>query len=213
MFEKTISKNAKSTLALLGEKGVLGYSYLAGGTALALQIGHRISYDLDFFTPKEFDGKILIQRLKKNLTDFQLERAEWQTIIGYIKKTRFSLFFYNYPLLFKTHKFLKINVADIRDIASMKIAAISGRGTKRDFIDLYFILKKARILTLKKVLSLYNKKFKVLEQNKTHLLKSLVYFNDAEKDPMPKMLREANWQEIKDFFEEEVKKISAELIQ
>ena len=212
MFEKAISKDAKNTLALLGEKGVLGDSYLAGGTALALQIGHRISYDLDFFTPEEFDGKVLIQRLRKNLIDFQLEKAEWQTIIGYIKNTRFSLFLYNYPLLFQTHKFLKINIADIRDIAVMKIDAVSSRGTKRDFIDLYFILKKQKILTLKQVLILYNKKFKALEQNKVHLLKSLVYFNDAEKNPIPKMFKETDWQEVKDFFEEEVKKISAELI-
>jgi hypothetical protein len=212
MFEKVLSKNAKNTLAVLGKSELFKNSYLAGGTALALQIGHRHSYDFDFFSRKEFDEKILIQRLQSLLPDFQLEKIAWGTILGYIKDVRFSLFFYKYPLLFKPHKFLEINVADIRDIAPMKIAAIADRGTKRDFIDLYFITAVRKVLTIEQVLELYGQKFKVLQQNKAHILKSLVYFVDAEKDKMSQMIEKINWKMVKKFFEKEVKILSRKLL-
>lgn len=212
MFEKVLSSNAKEALAILGPSGILEGAYMAGGTALALQIGHRLSYDFDFFTDKEFDENILVQRIKKIIPEFQLEKLEWKTILGNIKETRFSFFFYNYPLLFKTGKFLGIDIADIRDIAPMKIAAIADRGTKRDFIDLYFIVELEKILSLSEVLELYEKKFKVLAQNKLHILKSLRYFEDAEEGETPKMLKDILWKEIKKFFENEVKKLSKKFL-
>lgn len=212
MFEKVLSKKAKESLVLLGKSQLLKDAYLAGGTALCLQFGHRFSYDFDFFTRKEFDAKILVQRIKKLLPDFKLERTAWGTILGYLGKTRFSLFFYNYPLLFKPHDFLKINIVDVKDIAPMKIAAISDRGTKRDFIDLYFIAEIKKILTLEEIFRLYDKKFKFLKENKFHILKSLSYFEDAEKDEMPKMIEKVNWREVEKFFKEETKRFSKILL-
>jgi len=212
MFEKVLSKKAKESLALLGESKILEEAYLAGGTALCLQFGHRFSYDFDFFTQKEFDAKILVQRIKKLLPDFKLERKAWGTILGYIGKTRFSLFYYDYPLLFKPHQFLKIEIADIKDIAPMKISAISDRGRKRDFIDLYFIIKIKKTLTLEEIFRLYDKKFKLLKENKFHILKSLSYFEDADKEEMPKMIEEVKWPEVKKFFKEETIKLSKKLL-
>jgi len=213
MFEEVLPKKTKQSLALLGKSGLLKDAYLAGGTALALQIGHRISVDFDFFTPKEFDEKILVQQLQERLPDFQLERIGWRTILGYLQKTRFSLFFYEYPLLFPVHKFLEINVVDIKDIAPMKIASIADRGTKRDFIDLYFIVAIEKILSLREALELYDKKFKLLKQNKAHIFKSLVYFEDAEKDEMPAMIKIIDWKIIKEFFEKETLNLSKQLLQ
>ena len=212
MFEKVLSKDAKKSLVVLGKSRILNTAYLAGGTALALQIGHRFSFDFDFSTLKKFDERILVQRIKRIVPEFKLESAAWRTILGYIQKTRFSLFFYDYPLLFTPHKFLKINIADIKDIAPMKIAAISDRGRKRDFIDLYFILKIKKILTLEKILKLYDRKFKALKQNKIHILKSLSYFEEAERDEMPKMIEKVEWEKIKQFFEKETKKLSKNLL-
>ena len=207
MFEQVLSKNAKKSLATLGESGLLRDAYLAGGTALALQIGHRISVDLDFFTSKEFNGNIFVRKLKKLIPDFQLERMAAGTVLGNINKIRFSFFFYDYLLLFKKHNLSGIKIADIKDIAPMKIAAISDRGTKRDFIDLYFIIKMEKVLSLDEILRLYDKKFGLLKQNKIHILKSLCYFDDAEQEPMPKMLKDVSWKEVKKFFEEEIKRI------
>ncbi len=212
MFEEVLSKNESASLAVLGKSGLLADVYMAGGTALALQIDHRFSYDFDFFTPKKFDENMMLQRIKELIPEFKLERVEWRTVLGYIKESRFSLFFYSYPLLFKAHKFLDADIADIRDIAAMKIAAISDRNTKKDFIDLYFIIEEEKILSLKDALKLYDKKFKALKQNQVHILKSLQYFDDAEKEAMPKMIKSVSWQNVKNFFQKEVKNLSKELL-
>lgn len=212
MFEEILSKNAKKSLADLGESNILRDAYLAGGTALALQIGHRLSYDFDFFSDKEFDERIFIQKISKKISNFQLERKDWRTILGYIGDTRFSYFFYQYPLLFEPKKFMAINLADLRDIAAMKIAALSDRGTKRDFIDLYFIFSEEKIVTLAEALDFYDRKFGTLCQNKVHILKSLCYFADAEQEKMPKMIKSVSWKDVKKYFIAEQKKIATELL-
>lgn len=208
MFEDVLPKAAKTALAILGKSVFFERAYLAGGTALALQIGHRISVDFDFFTKQEFNPEILIQELAALPVKFRLERLGWGTILGYVGRTRFSLFYYNYPLLAKPVNFSGIKLASMKDIASMKLAAISNRGTKRDFIDLYFLLAVENFFSLQDVLKFYDKKFKVLRQNKIHILKSLIYFDEAEKVEMPEMLKDVNWKEVKKYFEKEVKKIA-----
>lgn len=213
MFEEVLPKDTKSALAILGESSLLKEAYLAGGTALALHIGHRISVDFDFFTKKEFDENHLVQKLTELPLNFRLEKIDAGTVLGYLGKTKFSLFFYKYPLLTKAHKFLNLNILDVKDIAPMKLSAISDRGTKRDFVDLYFIIAVEKLFTLQGVLDLYDRKFKILKQNKVHILKSLVYFDDADKQLMPRMLKEVNWSKVKNFFELEtkhlIKKLSA----
>lgn len=95
-------------------------------------------------------------------------------------------------------------MAGITDIAAMKLAAISERGTKRDFIDLYFILQNT---SLDKILQFYDKKYKKLTSNLFHIKKSLVCFTDAEEDPMPKMIMAVSWKEVKNFFRKEIPKL------
>lgn len=204
MFEKVISQNTKTILALLEKSEIIQKAYLAGGTALALHLGHRVSYDLDFFTQEEFDENKLLSGIKK-ISDFQLEDITWRTIRGKFEGIRFSIFYYKYPVLYPPKKFGKINVIDIPDIAAMKIAAVASRGTKRDFVDLYFICKEHFLL--KKALQFYDKKYKNLATTYVHIMKSLVYFDDAESDEMPTMLKRVNWDEVKKYFEDEVKKL------
>lgn len=204
MFEETLSKNTKKALALLGESELLKDAYLAGGTACALQLGHRVSIDMDFFTEKEFDAKRTIQQLQK-IGNFKLDRQSWGTILGELEKVKFSLFVYQYPILFPFKPFRGIQLADLRDIAAMKIEAIGGRGIKRDFIDLYFICQAG--VTLREILRLYDRKYKNLASNRVHIQKSLVYFVDAEASAMPKMIEWIEWNKVKAFFEREVKKV------
>lgn len=205
MFEEVLPRDAKKALAVLGESGLLKEAYLAGGTALALHIGHRISVDLDFFSSSHFDEQLLAKQLSSLPVNFNLEKMAWRTILGFLNKTRFSLFFYDYDWLARPKEYLGIKIAGIEDIASMKLLAISDRGTKRDFIDLYFILAVEKFYTLKEVFDLYDKKFKLLRQNKAHILKSLTYFKDADETPMPNILKEVSWSKVKKFFELEVK--------
>jgi len=205
MFEEAISKQTAENLVLLGKSKILGSAYLAGGTALALQIGHRISYDLDFFTDQKFKAQIFLKEMSR-FKLYQHERVGWGTILGRLGNVKFSLFYYPYPLLRKPISFKNINIADIADISAMKIAAISERGTKRDFVDLYFILQK---IALNEAFNFYDKKYQKLSSNSVHIKKSLVYFEDAEKDPTPKMIIPVSWGKIKTFFKKEVKNINA----
>lgn len=204
MFAETISKQTTENLALLGKSGIFDNAYLAGGTALALQIGHRISYDLDFFTDRKFQAQIFLKEMSR-FKLYRHERVAWGTILGMLGSVKFSLFYYPYPLLKKTISFKNINIASVTDIAAMKIAAISERGTKRDFIDLYFILQK---ITLAEVFNFYDRKYQKLSSNLIHIKKSLVYFDDAENDPMPKMMIPVFWEKVKFFFEGEITKIN-----
>lgn len=204
MFTKTLFGNTKKALAILGKSRLMDSAYLAGGTACALQIGHRISVDLDFFTPKEFNAKELTRSLK-NIGEFKLDRQSWGTILGVLEKVKFSAFVYKYPVLFPFKSLFGIDILDLRDIAAMKIDAIGTRGIKRDFIDLYFICQKG--ISLNEILSVYDRKYGTLASNIVHIQKSLVYFIDAEVTAMPKMLKKADWENVKKYFEYEVRKL------
>lgn len=183
-------------------------AYLAGGTSLALHLGHRYSEDLDFFTQKAFTSKSQIQFLSQ-IGNFRLNQTGWRTILGEFEGTKFSLFYYQYNLIEKPEIILKnTNLASLADIAAMKIAAIADRGTKRDFIDLFFLTKT---FPLEKILEYYDQKYEKLEANKTHILKSLSFFAEAENDALPKMIQPVDWHQLKRYFEEETKKIAADL--
>lgn len=205
MFEETLIKGTKGILALLGRSGILQDAYLAGGTAAALQLGHRISVDFDFFTPKKFVPKAFSAELSK-LGPFEEAQADKGTVLGEFKGVKFSLFIYKYPLIYPALKYLSLDITDIRDIAAMKIDAIATRGAKRDFIDLYYIICNANY-KLAEVLEFYHKKYGKLASNLIHIQKSLVFFNDAESDEMPKMLKKVAWEEVKGYFESEVRKL------
>ncbi|MDO9543098.1 MAG: nucleotidyl transferase AbiEii/AbiGii toxin family protein [Kiritimatiellia bacterium] len=205
MFEQVLPGNTKAVLAILAKSAIIKKAYLAGGTALALQLGHRVSYDLDFFTQEEFDEQMIVPEIKKR-SNFQMEKIAWRTILGKFKGVKFSMFYYKYPLLYAAKKLGMVNITDVRDIAAMKIAAIASRGTKRDFVDLYFICKEN--VSLPDAIQLYDKKYENLAATKIHIVKSLVYFEDAEPDETPKMLKKAGWEEIKRYFEKEVRKMA-----
>lgn len=204
MFEETLVKGTKDILALLGQSDILQKAYLAGGTAAVLQLGHRVSRNFVFFTIEEFIPKNFSDALSK-LGSFDEEQAGKGTLIGIFEGIKFSLFMYNYPLIFPMLKYLSVSVADIRDIAAMKIDAIATRGAKRDFIDLYFICKSGYLLA--DLLGFYDKKYRKLSSNLMHIKKSLVFFNDAEVDDTPVMLQEVSWNEVKKYFENEVRKL------
>lgn len=209
MFEQSLFGNTKEILALLGKSGLLNKAYLAGGTGAALQLGHRISIDLDFFTPEEFNADELARQLK-HIGDFKLQQIKWGTLLGEFKPISFSIFVYKYPVLFPFKSFYGIDILDIREIGVMKLEAIGTRGKKRDFVDLYFICKE--VIGIQELLPLYIRKYGELGSKIIHIIKSLTYFEDAEVEEMPKMLIPVNWEQVKNFFEKEVGKIGRELL-
>lgn len=191
------------TWSVIKDIPVIDQFYLAGGTGLALRFGHRISKDLDFFTAATFNIDHMIQKLG-SLGNFQLELKAEQTVVGILNETKLSFLGYPYPLLDPVFKMRGVQIAAISDIACMKIDAISSRGTKRDFIDLFFIVQD---ITLNRMLDLFEKKYATIKYNLMHVKKSLVYFGDADPDPMPDMLKPIEWDKVKSFFQIEVQKL------
>lgn len=193
-------------MELLSRSGLMRDAYLAGGTACALQIGHRISIDLDFFTQKEFDAEKLIRSLQK-IGTFELDRKSWGTVLGSLNEVRFSIFVYAYPILKPFQKYGDIDLASLCDIGTMKIDAIGSRGIKRDFVDLYYICQRERI-SLFDLLQCYDLKYGKLASNSIHIQKSLVYFEDADASNEPKMMQQMDWNRVKNYFQKEVRSIA-----
>ena len=203
MSQEIISKKTRTNLEILRKSGILQDFYLVGGTGVALQLKHRLSLDLDFFTKKDIDTKALIQKIK-NLGDFSIEKEAQNSLTGVFQGTIITFLKYDYPCLFQFKNLEEIKIADLKDIGCMKVSAVSSRGTKKDFIDLFFICRKT--ISLGDLLKLFEKKYKSVDYNMIHILKSLVYFEDAEKNPMPKMIIPVSWKEVKSFFKKETRK-------
>lgn len=195
---------SKKFFLWLSKRSFIKKFYLAGGTASALYFGHRRSKDLDFFSKKDFQRAKLVEELKKYGQWFEFKR-NLGTLVGEIDKIKLSFFTVPEKLISPPFHSGKINIAHPIDLGLMKIMAISDRGTKRDFIDLYILCHK--VFPLEGFLKLLSKKFPKGEYNVYHIIRSLVYFADAEKDPMPKMFVQITWKEIKNFFEKEIKRI------
>jgi len=193
---EAISAGMENILRELHQQSLLENFYLAGETGLALHLGHRRSVDLDFFSRELFNEEILLQKAQR-LSGFSLVAREAHTLHAHIQGNRVSFLGYAYPVLFPFEVFGNVPVADLRDIACRKISAIASRGTKRDFIDLYVVSKQ---YGLSHLLDLFKSKYAQAQYSIVHILKSLVYFEDAEKDPMPDMLAAISWEQVKRFF-------------
>ena len=191
----------------LAARSVLEEFYLAGGTGLALQFGHRRSVDLDLFREREFDPGELRARLAglSGLRVRQILRGklhlEYHNILV-------SFLQYPYPLLFPPRPFDALTVADLRDIACMKVEAIASRGSRRDFVDLYVA---AHTYGLREILAWFDQKYAATPYNRVHLFKALTYFADAEQQPMPHLLVSLAWETITQFFLTEVPRLQRSL--
>lgn len=185
--------------------------YLAGGTSLALSAGHRKSFDLDFFYKlSNFDASELSEKLLES-NDWEIHIKKKNTIYGKLFGSKVS--FIAYPFFVPKQDFLRygsINVLTPKDVGVMKIIAISQRGRKRDFFDLYWCAKN--IEPLEEMVKNLKVQYPSVAHNYHHILKSLVYFEDAESDPNPKIFFDADWKKVKSFFRKEVVAITKNLI-
>ena len=178
--------------------------YLAGGTALALLLGHRKSFDFDWFSQSKFDTSELLNKLSK-LGNTELIEIKKDTLYLFLDNVQLTWLYYPYPLIDPVIKVEGINLASLTDIALMKLIAISQRGERKDFIDLYVILQEKRGTDLELLFELLPLKFPESQINYYHIIKSLTYFEEAETEL--NMCNSIDWQEVKDFFMQEQKKI------
>jgi len=210
---QTLPANTKKALDFLSTQTWLKKSkwYLAGGTALALQVGNRKSLDLDFFTEqKNFNVKKLLARFLDN-ESWHADVEENNTLYGQIFKAKVS--FIAYPFFVPKQTPLwhgTIRVLDKLDIAVMKIIAVSQRGRKRDFFDLYWCAKNLE--PLEEIIKRLKAQYPTVAHNYHHILKAMIFFDDADIDPEPEIYFDASWKQVKSFFKKEIPIIADRLI-
>jgi len=165
---------------------------LVGGTSLALQIGHRTSIDIDLFGSIDVDEIDISAALASMGSVTQLKSSK-NIHIYLLNNVKVDIVNYPYPWLQPAILQDGLLLADLVDIAAMKIAAVTGRGSKKDFVDLYFLLKQ---MDIAQILDHYVAKYKDVSLFMT--LKSIIYFDDADKDEMPNMFSDLSWNEVKE---------------
>ena len=175
--------------------------HLVGGTSLSLQIGHRNSIDIDLFGNSEINSNLFIDKLRK-YGDVQVMQSTKNILITEINNLKVDFVNYKYPLL-QDYLFTdNIRMLSTADIAAMKLNAIAGRGSKKDFIDLYFLLNE---FSLPQILDFYDKKFN--DGSRFMVQKSLTYFDDADPQLNPKMFKPFDWELCKQKIIDEVLKL------
>lgn len=203
MFYNILDRKRLAILPLL--KNFKTDFYLAGGTGLALQLGHRDSVDFDFFSADNIDTMKLFSLVRKIFTGYKILKVqeERNTLTVFIADTiKLSFFTYPYKLIGKLINEPNLRMASVLDIAVMKLAAIVSRASRKDYIDLYFVCQE---ISLKNILSKLNKKLPELDLNL--VLKSLIYFKDITPEPIKfKNNRNIDFKSVKSFFETELKK-------
>ncbi len=186
----------KGTLGLLKQlQGINFFSELrlVGGTSLALQLGHRISIDIDLFGTFDADEFEVYEKFNELGSVIVIKKSK-NIFINIINEIKVDVVRYPYPWIIKPIITDKLLLASKEDIAAMKLAAITGRGSKKDFVDIYFLLQE---FSLQQLFDFYDMKFH--DGNRFLVLKSLTYFEDAERDQMPKMLIDVDWKTVKTF--------------
>lgn len=208
MFDDALPPATRACLAKLGDSQLAAGFYLAGGTAVALHLGHRLSVDLDFFGPTPFAPQQMAERLAA-LGRFRLEQIAIDTLLGELEEVKIGFFRYGYPLLASLSDLADVAVAGLPDLVAMKLDALAQRGARRDFVDLFFLGQAG--YPPKVALDLYQRKYAHLNVNRAHVIKALTYFVDAESDPMPQMLKPVRWEDIVQYFSRQAKSLLDEL--
>lgn len=191
--KETVSDTTLELLKTLMQDDLLKDFFLVGGTALALQIGHRISIDLDLFTTDSFDDNAVLSELE-NKYNFQLDYQSGNTLKGEIKGVKVDLIAHKYPLVKPLVFISEIRMAAPADIAAMKLNAIVGNGTRlKDFIDIAYL---ASTLTLSDMINAYEEKY--ASRNPAMVIKALDYHIDINfKENIEMLKSDYNWKNIK----------------
>ena len=194
--EEILTEKQRQALRLLGPRTAEHGFYLAGGTAIALHLGHRRSVDFDWFVGKSFEDPLrLAGDLREASIPFETGQIGRGTLYGTVHGVRVSFLQFPYRMLDPLLSWEEVgcHLAGLRDLACMKLSAIAQRGSRKDFVDLYALGRTG--LALPDMLDWYRRKFDV--QDVGHLLYALLYFDDADAERMPRMIWKVDWKEIK----------------
>ena len=207
MYWNIFDKSRYELLKKISEVISIDDYYMIGGTALSLQLGLRESYDFDFCVKGEFNNEVLLEELKSvgNVEVIQNQKGTCDVLLNGVQV---SFFYYPNKVLkdfVKPEEMPKLKIASVLDIAIMKVVAIGGRGAKKDFFDLYNIIKKCNITVDELVNGLVQKCG--INVNYLNIIMGLSYFEDAEDEILPNTFVSYNWENIKEFFIEFQRKV------
>ncbi len=200
MYWNIIDDNRYKLLKNITETVSIPKFYMIGGTALSLQLNLRESYDFDFCVPEQFNNEQLLEELC-SLGEIKVKQNQKGTCDIILNGVQVSFFYYPNKVIknFVTvEEMPKLKIASILDIAIMKVVAIGGRGSKKDFFDLYNIINKCEISIEEIAKGLIQKCGE--QTNYVNIIMGLSYFEDAEQEELPKVFVEYNWEDIKEFF-------------
>lgn len=198
LHTETVDTSTLELLKSLQQIAQFSQLRLVGGTALALHLGHRKSIDIDIFGSMDCDEKSFPDIIRK-IGDITLLKNTGNIHICLVNGIKTDIINYSYPWLEDITCENEMRIAGLKDIAAMKLSAITGRGTKKDFIDLFFLLKQ---FSLQDMISFYEKKYH--DGSVFLVLKSLAYFADADNDGMPLMLTPVTWADVKETIRKEL---------
>lgn len=203
MHYEILDKNRTAVLEKLCKNINMDRFYMAGGTALSLQLGLRVSEDFDFFSLSPFNADSLYGELQKVFgKDINAVSLADGTCDITVNGVKLSFFHYPYELIndcvnVQEERFKGLMLAHTEDIAAMKMSAIGNRGSKKDFYDLYWLMNKTD-LSAEKLLADLKEKFGD-EFDLTYMIYGLEYFDDAEKERLPHVFEKCRWEDICDF--------------
>ncbi|MDL1944931.1 nucleotidyl transferase AbiEii/AbiGii toxin family protein [Chloroflexi bacterium CFX2] len=194
----TISPDMRRVMGVFGDSEIGKHFYLAGGTALALQIGHRLSADLDFFSP-DLDIPTARETLQNSLREFSPELADssWGNLVFAARTVRVGFYGYGYPLVDALVTAEKTSLASISDIGLMKLDVLLSRASRKDFHDLYAICQR---MSLRALLDLASRKYSHARDFEAQVVKHLAYFERAEREAPVPLIEEISWEEVKTYF-------------
>jgi len=200
-YESATTPACHQALDYLRQQPVISDFYLAGGTALAIQIGHRVSTDLDWFSTVRHLLAPEREAIRQALTgsgQFLVASEQDGLMFTQLLGADVSFIYQHHPLLEQTIEYRGVQLASPTDIGLMKLAAINSRGTRRDFIDLYSLRD---IVTLDRLLELATVKYEDRPSFLHIAARALSYFEDAEPQPMPRLLTPIEWADVRAYCE------------
>ncbi|MBI2257972.1 MAG: nucleotidyl transferase AbiEii/AbiGii toxin family protein [Flavobacteriia bacterium] len=189
--KQSVSPKLLELLSFVMKKEEFNDFILVGGTSLALQMNHRISIDIDLFGKSELDEELFFDILSEFGKTILLKKSK-NILIFSVDNIKIDFVNYRYPLIQKPMLKYGFRLASQMDIAAMKLNAIACRGSKKDFIDLFYLLKK---YSLQDMMEFYKQKYQ--DGSEFMVLKSLTYFDDADKEESPIVFEKVSWETIK----------------
>lgn len=180
--------------------------YLAGGTALALQLGHRLSIDLDFFSPTQSDIPALTEALRGALKGFSpsLSDSSWGNLVFLANNVRVGYYGYGYELIKPLLKIDRLSLASVEDIGLMKLDALLARASRKDFHDLYIICQS---MALRELLNLAPQKYPDVRDFEAQVARHLAYFDRAEQETPVPLIEQVEWETVKEWFRKQARDI------